>query len=489
MPTRRDIFAGLVASSLGPAVGAKGTNDATYYVDSRTGSDSADGLSPSTAWQTTGKVSAMAYEPGSKILFRRGQTFPLHATLRLRGSKNAQRSRYDCPVYVGAYGDIGQPLPKISAWKTIDPKQWVPQTKNVWRVPVNDALLGNSARAQGPQGANIGRLIVDGSIKTNKMAQLENLSSDWDFYSDGQDTLYLYLSQHPQDIATEIKASPNIDILGHDSGLTVRDLWFEGTGGHGANVLSNTDIQWCVYHTIGGSFLRTGQRYGNGIQQFGGAGNVIARNNLFWECYDTALTCQGYPMVAPNSGWDNIDFSDNWIARCAQGVEFWAMYGSRPGAGLPPPGSGFRTVQARRLHMFDIGRGASRLGRLDYKVWACFIESAMIETPYHPIPISISQMQNCSDRLLVGPVVKGRTHGFADFILEPSRLSLPVGSLIASGSTLRVEDWQRFVLETGVGLGSTMDIEPANQTGFQEDRLTPFEKIHAAWKSSMSARR
>ena len=43
-----------------------------YYVDSKAGKDSNDGLSPSTAWQTLAKANSPSVKSGSKVLLRRG---------------------------------------------------------------------------------------------------------------------------------------------------------------------------------------------------------------------------------------------------------------------------------------------------------------------------------------------------------------------------------------------------------------------------------
>lgn len=486
MLTRRTILIDMMAGALAAPLQALPIGTETYYVDAVAGNDAADGHTPATAWRTTDKVSAMTFNPGATVLFKRGQTFPLNATLRLKASNGGQRNRLDRPVSLGAYGPQESPMPKLSAWKLLDPQGWTRLAGNVWRIDVNQGLLSTGNQAKGRNGANIGRLLVEDAIKTDKKARLADLTDDWDFYSDSDQFLYVKSANHPGQTAAPIKASPNMDMLSLDNGLVVRDLWFEGTGGHGANIGSNCDIQWCVFHTIGGSFLRGISRYGNGIQQFGGGHNVVARNNLFWECYDVALTCQGFSMATPGAGWDNIDFSDNWIARCAQGVEFWAMYGQGPGRGWGPAGAGLRSVQARRLRLYDIGRGASRLGRLDYRYWACFIESAVVETPFHPIPISVQFMRNCSDRVLIGPHRAERASGVGDFLLEASHLSLPANSLIASGSTRRVEEWQQFVAETGIGIGSTMGIEPAAQSGFAPEVLTPFSTLYRDWHASRS---
>ncbi|MEF3133022.1 right-handed parallel beta-helix repeat-containing protein [Rhizobium sp. 268] len=52
----------------------------TFYVDPA-GSDSNDGLSPATAWQTLSKVNAATLTPGSSVLFKGGSTFTGQLTL------------------------------------------------------------------------------------------------------------------------------------------------------------------------------------------------------------------------------------------------------------------------------------------------------------------------------------------------------------------------------------------------------------------------
>lgn len=70
---------------------------ATFYVDSKNGSDNNDGKSPEKAFKSLYKVSSKYYQPGDKILFKKGQTF--NGSLELRGFGNAQHE-----IYVGSYG-------------------------------------------------------------------------------------------------------------------------------------------------------------------------------------------------------------------------------------------------------------------------------------------------------------------------------------------------------------------------------------------------
>lgn len=77
-----------------------------YYVDCGGGQDSADGLTPATAWRTTSAVSKRTFAPGDAILFRRGST--CEGMLAPKGSGTAA-----APIRLDAW-DTGS-LPKIVA--------------------------------------------------------------------------------------------------------------------------------------------------------------------------------------------------------------------------------------------------------------------------------------------------------------------------------------------------------------------------------------
>ena len=99
----------------------------TYYVDARYGSDANDGLSPSGAWQSIEQVNAQSFQPGDRILFKRGDVYrtPLEP---------ASSGTADEPIEYGAYGEGANPrfLGSIdlteSAWTETSPGS------NVWTV-------------------------------------------------------------------------------------------------------------------------------------------------------------------------------------------------------------------------------------------------------------------------------------------------------------------------------------------------------------------
>lgn len=68
-----------------------------YYVDSVSGDDANDGLSEKTPWKSLDKLNATLFQPGSKILFKRGGVW--NGQFRPNGSGKAE-----APIIVDAYG-------------------------------------------------------------------------------------------------------------------------------------------------------------------------------------------------------------------------------------------------------------------------------------------------------------------------------------------------------------------------------------------------
>ena len=77
---------------------AERTEVATYYVDSASGNDANDGLSPEKAFASIEKLNMMTFIPGDEILFKRGENFV--GCFRPRGSGSAE-----APIKIGSYGE------------------------------------------------------------------------------------------------------------------------------------------------------------------------------------------------------------------------------------------------------------------------------------------------------------------------------------------------------------------------------------------------
>ncbi len=93
--------AAAVAALLPTAAVAHDRAGTTYYVDCRSGSDTAPGTSSGTAWRSLARASR-AYGPGDRLLLRRGTSCT--GTLAPTGSGTAAR-----PVRLDAYGSGAKP--------------------------------------------------------------------------------------------------------------------------------------------------------------------------------------------------------------------------------------------------------------------------------------------------------------------------------------------------------------------------------------------
>lgn len=75
----------------------------TYYVSASNGSDTANGLTPATAFATLARVNALQLKPGDELLFRSGDTW--FGMLWPKGSGTSA-----APIRIGAYGDGDRPV-------------------------------------------------------------------------------------------------------------------------------------------------------------------------------------------------------------------------------------------------------------------------------------------------------------------------------------------------------------------------------------------
>ena len=85
---------------------------ATDYYVSSSGSDSANGLSSSTPWQSILKINSVfpTLKPGDRILFKRGERFYGSLQISVSGSSGS-------PITIGAYGTGASPV--VSGFTTI----------------------------------------------------------------------------------------------------------------------------------------------------------------------------------------------------------------------------------------------------------------------------------------------------------------------------------------------------------------------------------
>ncbi|MBR5528117.1 MAG: hypothetical protein IKV97_03870 [Clostridia bacterium] len=294
-----------------------------YYV-SANGCDTNDGLSPEKAWQSISKVNATIVG-GDEVRFRCGDTF--YGRIYPKAGISSEQ-----PTTYTSYGEGKKPV--VSQYKIPHAGVWEKVSDNIYMLDMNDISKFDGNRSE--IDANAGFIKVSGVIKYRKVFGLDELTSQWDFYTDmDKNLLYVYSEKAPDEISDDIKIACNINCIPFTTHLKVCGIAFIGTGGHGINgVTGGAYISDCEFHEIGGSRLpgypdpRT--RYGNGVECWSNSHDVTVERCKFSDVYDVAITMQGTEVKV---NWENMYFRDNEMWNCTQCFEIWSS-GKLPDTGF-----------------------------------------------------------------------------------------------------------------------------------------------------------
>ena len=422
-----------------------------YYV-SATGSDLADGLSQDTPWKTINKVNSIAFKPGDIVVFKRGDTF--YGTLSIAGVRLPSQRK----VTVGAYG-IG-PLPKLSRYKILNAGSWVNHTANIWKIDITDLAAFTGDQDISWQGVNVGFLRVDKIIKPAKKWSIAALASDWDFYSDEVQYLYVWSVTNPGTRATEICSAVGHRIVNTTldvTGQVVRytNIDFVGCAGHGiSGVLKTVSVKGCYLHELGGGKLfgygDGTTRYGNGVECWNGSTSVEVEGNYIWDVYDVACTMQG-SLVTADTGWTDVWFRHNVISRCTQNFEVW----SRLDGGPATAGVGFNRTGFVNNICLDAGYS-----------WAADVRPAQfnrshlllysMEAPASDIVIRGNTFYNAYGTLIA------RSDGVntlpIGYNIDNNYVFLRAGQPIFTGADYTAEQFSAFATAYGTGANCTVSL-------------------------------
>ncbi len=123
----------LLLATSAPLTGAGGT---TYYVSRSGGSDSHDGRSPETAFQTIAKVNALALQPGDRVLFKCGDVWRAEQLVLSRSGTAA------APITFGSYPEGCSNQPVLSGARPIT--GWSLHSANIYvaTLPASQFPLG-----------------------------------------------------------------------------------------------------------------------------------------------------------------------------------------------------------------------------------------------------------------------------------------------------------------------------------------------------------
>ena len=281
-----------------------------YYV-AADGDDAADGLSPETAWKSLAQVNDAVLGFGDSVLFKRGDVF--------RGHLEPQSGCPGHPIYYGAYGEGVKPILEPS-WDASTEADWVKVGRKLWKCekPSRDEL-GNVILNHGKKGC---------ASKVDHPEQLRGRDLYYCWVRD-EGALYMVSRRNPAKRFKSIELAEKQHVIMetdcHD--LVYENLWLRYGAAHGIGgervkriTARGLDISY-----IGGSTLYIddtghGVRYGNGIEFWSAAEDVLVENCRIWEVWDAAMTSQSNIDGVLQK---NITWRGNEIWNSEYSFEYW----------------------------------------------------------------------------------------------------------------------------------------------------------------------
>ena len=312
MKTFTLLLAGLLAGYTAQAVDATpapANHSIAYFVDPATGSDTADGLSAKTAWKTWRQFQAKA-RPGCSLLLKRGCTYSLPLPL-LGGAVGA-------PVVYGAYGEGPKPVLQSTLVDLSLPDAWMDDGVGIWRT-----------RNPMPEVAN---LIVDDRTCCNMRYAKAQLKKPGEWF-DGKGTLFVCSPGNPATIWKMIELVPEGTgvLVGKEfSHIRFENLGFQKIGTNGIQMnpsAADVTIRRCDFRLIGGAifpddimprayggerFIQRRVRYGNAIQTWQDAADVVIEECRIRDIFDGGICIQG----VAGSTVKNVVVRNNVIWNC-----------------------------------------------------------------------------------------------------------------------------------------------------------------------------
>lgn len=265
-----------------------------YFIDPQNGSDLADGLSVLTAIQDYRKLSV---QPGDTIAFKCGSFY--RDNLMLVGGEAG------APVTYTSYGE--GPLPTFCG--SVDVSQaayWTEIRPNIWRCSVSTPgevgnFVFNDTECTAALRWEQNDLQQQGDFWDSRFGEgNKKFSSEIDQLRNKPQELLLWSQKNPALYYHHIEAIPYKDrILGIlQSHLIIENLRIINSGVHGlAGYAGARDvtIRNCSFENIGGCPWSKEKkiRFGNAVEFWILAEDILIENNTFRNVYDSCITHQG----------------------------------------------------------------------------------------------------------------------------------------------------------------------------------------------------
>lgn len=257
---------------------------------------------------TLAAVADLPLAPGDEVLFQRGGVW--RGTLPLKGGVAGDSVRY------GAFGDGAAPMLMASA-DASRPGNWLNAGNGLWRLALDIA-------------EDVGAMWFDGEAAIGfKKDALADIADDQDFHCDRKAHATLLKSaENPAERFGSIELALGMHGLSlcRQSGVVIDGLHIRGAGHHGfsASEVRDVTIRNCTFDRIGGGELYVTPegvhvRYGNAIEFWGDAEDILVESNVIDQVYDAALTHQCGTATANR----NIVWRGNRVSRAEYSYEYW----------------------------------------------------------------------------------------------------------------------------------------------------------------------
>ncbi len=294
-------------------------NGTVYYV-SENGDDQNDALTPQTAIKSFHKIADLPLKDGDSVLFERGGTYRIKDKVFVKTGIN-----------YGAYGNGPKPLMLGSLNNYADSSFWTKYCDNIWELDLKDAVVP----------AAVTLFNNDEYLGEQVFLGIDHLKADGEFYFDTETKkYYLYFSEgNPGEYFNDIEIGTIDFCFRGDGGERVHIDNFEfkyfTMGAVVVGAINKMSVTNCVFGWQGGKLWKVRDndyiRFGNAIQFWHIANDIVVKNNWIYQVFDAAMTFQGSgetPAV-----YTNIKFEDNLIEYCSMNIEYWAHNSKK---GEPP---------------------------------------------------------------------------------------------------------------------------------------------------------
>lgn len=260
---------------------------AVYYINPEYGSDENSGLNEDCPLKSHQNLNIL---PGDKVLFKRG-SFVRDALWNVSGEEG-------CPITYSAYGEGENPVFCGSVDVSCE-KDWKEIEENIWQcTKYLETEVCNFVFNQQECGA----LRWDRSKLINQGDWWDNCyGMDEEKPDPEKHVVLLYSKINPSKyyghIECVLRSHRELANTGHD--MIISDLTFRNNGVHGIageKGARNLQIINCRFEYIGGNVWNKEReiRFGNAIEFWDVAENVLVEHCVFYEIYDSGITHQGY---------------------------------------------------------------------------------------------------------------------------------------------------------------------------------------------------